>query len=66
MAVFVEFKEYKRDKVFVNVEHIVNVRPSDNGANLYFDVVTSNGDSTSMEYIHVEETYAVVKRKLTE
>ena len=66
MAVFVEFKEYKRDKVFVNVEHIVNVRPGDNGAYLYFDVVTHNGDSTSMDYIHVEETYAMVKRKLTE
>lgn len=66
MAVFVEFKDYNREKVFVNTDHIIMVRPDDNGARLYFDVVTSNGDSTSMDYIHVEETYAMVKRKLTE
>lgn len=66
MVIFVEFKDYNGDKVFVNADHIIMVRPDDNGARLYFDVVTSNRDSTSMDYIHVEETYDMVKRKLDE
>lgn len=64
MAEFVEFNEYKGDKVLVNIEHIIKVRPDEEGTYLYFDTVTGNQGSTSLALLHVEETYSVVKRML--
>lgn len=64
MAEFIEFKEYNGDKVLVNIEHIVKVRPDDIGTYLYFDITTGKNGSTSFSILHVEESYSVVKRKL--
>lgn len=64
MAEFVEFKEYKGNKVLVNIEHIIKVRPDEEGSYLYFDVTTGNSGSTSLSLLHVVESYSAVKRKL--
>lgn len=64
MAEFVEFKEPDGEKVLVNIEHIVKVRPDKEGTYLYFDVTTGNNGSTGFSMLHVAETYAMVKKKL--
>lgn len=64
MAEFVEFNEFKGEKMLVNIEHIIKVRPDEEGTYLYFDVVTGNNGSTSLSVLHVAESYSVVKRKL--
>lgn len=64
MAEFVEFKEYRGDKVLVNIEHIIKVRPDEEGTYLYFDVATGNSNTTSLSLLHVAENYNAVKRKL--
>ena len=64
MAEFIELTEYDGKKILLNVEHIVKVRPDDKGCYIYFDVAIGNNDSTSLSLIHVNETLAVVKRKL--
>lgn len=64
MAEFVEFKEFKGDKVLVNIEHIIKVRPDIEGSYLFFDAVTGNSGSTSLSVLHVAESYSIVKRKL--
>lgn len=50
--------------MLVNIEHIIKVRPDEEGTYLYFDVVTGNNGSTSLSVLHVAESYSVVKRKL--
>lgn len=62
MAEFIEFKDTKGEKVFVNVEHIIKVRPDNNGTYLYFDVIS--GNSSCPYPLHVAEKYETVKRKL--
>lgn len=64
MAEFVEFREVKGDKVLVNIEHIIKVRPDEEGTYLYLDVATGNNVSTAPSLLHVAEMYSVVKRKL--
>lgn len=65
MAEFIELTEYEGKKVLLNIEHILKVRPDDKGCYIYFDVATGNSNgSTSLAFVHVEETYSVVKRKL--
>ena len=64
MAEFIELTEYDGNKVLINTERILKVRPDDKGCYIYFDVATGNGNSTSLAVLHVNETYAVVKRKL--
>ena len=64
MADFIELTEYEGEKVLLNVEHILKVRPDEKGCYVFFDVVTGNGNSTSLSLIHVAETYSIVKRKL--
>lgn len=64
MAEFVEFTEYDGKKVLLNIEHVLKVRPDDKGCYIYFDVAIGNSNSSSISMLHVEETYAVVKRKL--
>lgn len=64
MAEFVEFKEYRGDKVLVNIEHIIKVRPNSEGTYLYFDATTGTQGSTSLSTLHVAESYSVVRRKL--
>ncbi len=65
MSEFIEFNEYKGGKALVNIEHIVKVRPADDGTSyLYFDAATGSQGSTSLAVLHVAESYSVVKRKL--
>ena len=64
MVDFIELTEYDGRKILVNPDHIVKVIPDDKGAYLYFDATTGNGNSTSLSHVHVEESFAVVKRKL--
>ncbi len=64
MSEFVEFKEYKGDKILVNIEHIVKVLPDNENSYIYLDVVIGNNGSTSPSLIHVEESYSAIKRKL--
>ena len=64
MADFVEFTEHKGDKVLVNIEHIIKIQPDEEGTYLYFDTTIGNQNSTTLSLLHVEESYAVVKRKL--
>ena len=64
MAEFVELTEYEGNKVLLNIEHILKVRPNEKGCYVYFDVVTGSNNSTSLSVLHLAESYVVVKRRL--
>ena len=64
MAAFVEFTEYKGEKVLVNIEHVIKVRPDDDGTYIYFDAATGSQGSISLSVLHVEDSYSTVKRTL--
>lgn len=66
MAEFIELTEHHDGrKVLVNMEYIMEVRPDESGSWVYFVAVTGNGNgATSLEYLHVAESYATLKHKL--
>lgn len=64
MADFIELTEYKGEKVLVNTSHIVKVVPEDSGSCIFFDVAMDNNRSCYLAYLHVEESYTSLKRKL--
>lgn len=64
MAEFVEFKEFKGDRVLVNIDHIIKVRPNEVGTYLYFDTAIGDQSSMSLSMLHVVESFPVVKRIL--
>lgn len=66
MTDFIELTEYKGEKVLISVRHVVKLRPDDKGTIIYLDIATGNEGSASLECVYVEETYALVKRKLSE
>ena len=64
MGEFLEFTDYKGEKVLVNINHIIKVEPRDEGVCLYFDISTESGSSSSLYCECVAERYAIVKKKL--
>lgn len=64
MADFVEFTDYKGERVLINPNHILKVCAEKQGCILFFAVSIGNGNSTSLYCEHVTESYAVVKKKL--
>lgn len=64
MAQFLELTVYDGKKVLLNIEHILKVCPDEIGCYVFFVVVSGTNGSTSIERIHVKESYATLKRKL--
>ena len=64
MAEFIELTQQSVGKVLVSVEHIVKIKSLNNGSMIYLDVPGGYGNSISIQSIHVEESYAELKRKL--
>lgn len=66
MADFIELTEHHDGrKVLVNMEYIMEVRPDESGSWVYFVAVTGNGNgATSLESLHVTESYSTLKHKL--
>jgi hypothetical protein len=61
MAKFIELTDFEGEKVFVNVEHIIKVRPDKDGSYIYFDQTTNNGSYLHPIPLHISESYEEIK-----
>ena len=57
MSEFIELTERDGNRVLINTERIIKVKPDDSGCYLSFDSRTISG-------FHVEESFATIKRLL--
>lgn len=64
MADFIELTEDDGSKITINIDHIIEVMPYQDGSVILFDVTTGNDKDTSPHRVYVSESYQTVKRKI--
>ena len=75
MAYFIELQSINGQSLMLNVEHIVYIKPLEEGCRVYLSgvrITSSDSNNTirsvsgCMESIYVNESYETLKRKINE